>query len=48
MDGRSMEREEMPDYDYAKILKDIEAFMVHLGIMPFYESKLPPEDPSTF
>ena len=41
-------REEMPDYDYTKILKDIEGFMSQLGIMPFDESKLPPEDPSTF
>jgi len=40
--------EEMPDYDYTKTLKDIEAFMTQLGIMPFDENKLPPEDPSTF
>ena len=40
--------EEMPSYDYHDVLKGIEQVMVQLGVMPFDESKLPPEDPSTF
>jgi hypothetical protein len=40
--------EEMPDYDYRDVLKGIEHVMTQLGVMPFDESKLPPEDPSTF
>ncbi|HBR22477.1 MAG TPA: hypothetical protein DD713_07940 [Nitrospiraceae bacterium] len=40
--------EEMPDYDYAQLLKGIEDVMTQLGVMPFDENKLPPEDPSTF
>jgi len=40
--------EEMPDYDYSKTLKGIESVMRRLGVMPFDESELPPEDPSTF
>jgi hypothetical protein len=39
---------EMPDYDYAQVLRDFEVFMTALGVMPFDESELPPEDPSTF
>jgi len=45
---RALREKEMPDYDYTKMLKDVENFMTQLGIMPFDESKLPPEDPSTF
>ena len=40
-------KHEMPDYDYTGILQNIESFMTQLGVMPFDESKLPPEDPST-
>jgi hypothetical protein len=40
--------EEMPDYDYSGILRDFEAFMTGLGVMPFDEAELPPEDPATF
>lgn len=40
--------EEMPGYDYGDVLKGIEQVMTQLGVMPFDESKLPPEDPSTF
>lgn len=40
--------EEMPDYDYGETLKGIESVMTRLGVMPFEESELPPEDPSTF
>ncbi len=40
--------QEMPDYDYRDLLKNIEHVMAQLGVMPFDESLLPPEDPSTF
>jgi hypothetical protein len=40
--------EEMPGYDYRDVLKGIEQVMTQLGVMPFDESRLPPEDPSTF
>jgi hypothetical protein len=40
--------EEMPEYDYNGILRDFEAFMTSLGVMPFDEAKLPHEDPATF
>ena len=41
-------KEEMPSYDYSEILRDFESFMTSLGVMPFNEAELPPEDPSTF
>ena len=40
--------DEMPDYDYTSVLRDFESFMTGLGVMPFNESELPPEDPATF
>jgi len=40
--------EEMPEYDYTGMLRDFEAFMTGLGVMPFDEAQLPPEDPATF
>ncbi len=40
--------EEMPGYDYGKLLDGIESVMVQLGVMPFDEALLPPEDPNTF
>jgi hypothetical protein len=40
--------DEMADYDYSGILRDFETFMTGLGVMPFNESELPPEDPATF
>jgi len=39
---------DMPDYDYSGFLKSVETAMTHLGVMPFDESALPPEDPKTF
>jgi hypothetical protein len=39
---------EMPDYDYHALLNGVEHVMTQLGVMPFEESELPPEDPSTF
>ncbi len=40
--------EDMPGYDYAKTLGEIESVMTQLGVMPFDEKQLPPEDPSTY
>ncbi len=40
--------EEMPEYDYTGLVADIERIMVQLGVMPFDEDALPPEDPNTF
>lgn len=40
--------EEMPSYDYSEVLRDFESFMTVLGVMPFNEFELPPEDPATF
>jgi hypothetical protein len=40
--------EEMPGYDYRDLLAGVESVMTQLGIMPFDESMLPPEDPKTF
>ena len=39
---------EMPGYDYRELLSGIEKIMVKLGVMPFDESSLPPEDPRTY
>lgn len=39
---------EMPDYDYSALLKEIESVMTQLSVMPFDEASLPPEDPQTF
>jgi hypothetical protein len=40
--------EEMPGYDYKGLLTDLESVMLQLGVLPFDENDLPPEDPSTF
>jgi hypothetical protein len=40
--------EEITDLDYSGILKDLKSVMTDLGVMPFDESSLPPEDPNTF
>ena len=40
--------EEMQGYDYRDVLAGVESVMVQLGVMPFDESLLPPEDPKTF
>ncbi len=39
---------EMPDYNYKELLQEINSVMTQLGVMPFDESALPPEDPNTF
>jgi len=41
-------KEEMPDYDYQEMLKGLENVMTKLGVMPYNESALPPEDPMTY
>jgi hypothetical protein len=41
-------RREIPAYDYTEILNDVESVMTRLGVMPFDESELPPEDPATY
>ena len=48
---RLMERaleEELPGYDARAVLAGLEDVMTRLGVMPFDETALPPEDPSTF
>jgi len=40
--------EEMPGYDYRDVLQGIERVMTQLGVMPFDEADLPPEDPKTY
>jgi hypothetical protein len=42
------EEGEMPGYDYTEFLKTVESAMTRLGVMPFDESTLPPEDPKTY
>ena len=37
-----------PGYDWTSLLRDIESIMTQLGVMPFDENGLPPEDPATF
>ena len=40
--------EEIPWFDYRELLAGIESVMTQLGVMPFDESLLPPEDPKTY
>jgi nitrogen regulatory protein PII-like uncharacterized protein len=40
--------EDIQDLDYTETVKAIESVMTQLGVMPFDEGVLPPEDPSTF
>jgi len=40
--------EEIPWFDYRELLAGIESVMTQLGVMPFDEASLPPEDPKTF
>ncbi len=42
------EEREMPGYDYTEFLEKVESAMTRLGVMPFDESLLPPEDPKTY
>ena len=40
--------EDLSGYDYGGLVERIDAVMFRLGVMPFSEESLPPEDPSTF
>jgi hypothetical protein len=40
--------DEMPGYNYTDYLADMESALSQMGVLPFDENKLPPEDPSTF
>ena len=40
--------DELPGYDYRELLVRFETVMTHLGVMPFDEAALPPEDPATY
>lgn len=40
--------EEMPGYDCSELVAGVEKVMTQLGVMPFDETSLPPEDPATF
>jgi len=39
---------EMPGYDYSGYLLNMESVLTRIGVLPFDENELPPEDPSTF
>jgi len=39
---------ELPGYDYRELLVSIETLMTQLGVLPFDEASLPPEDPATY
>lgn len=41
-------KDEMQGYDYSEYLADLESILTRIGVLPFDEEKLPPEDPSTF
>ncbi len=40
--------DELPDYEYREVIAGVESVMEQLGVMPFDEADLPPEDPKTF
>lgn len=40
-------KKDMSSYDYTDFLNDIESVMTQLGVMPFDEDELPPEDANT-
>ncbi len=37
-----------PEFDQHQVLADIEHWLTQLGVMPFDEGELPPEDPNTY
>lgn len=39
---------EIEGFDYTELLEALNSFMTSLGVMPFDEDTLPPEDPSTY
>ena len=40
--------DEMQGYDYSEYLASVESILTRIGVLPFDEEELPPEDPSTF
>jgi hypothetical protein len=40
--------DDLTGFDHRELLQGLEAVMTQLGVMPFDEASLPPEDPSTF
>jgi hypothetical protein len=40
--------EEMPGYDFRELVAGVEKVMTQLGVMPYDETSLPPEEPATF
>lgn len=40
--------EDVEGVNHATVLRDLEEVMTQLGVMPFDEGELPPEDPATF
>ncbi len=40
--------QELNGYNYHGLLRGVDSVMTRLGVMPFDEKELPPEDPSTF
>jgi len=40
--------EEIQNFDYRELLLNVETVMMQLGVVPFDEALLPPEDPNTF
>ncbi len=41
-------QQELDGYDTRELLAGVESVMMQLGVLPFDEASLPPEDPSTF
>lgn len=41
-------QEELPDYDAGDLLGRLEGVLAQLGVVPFDETSLPPEDPATY
>ncbi len=39
---------ELAEFDYHGLVAELETLMYELGVMPFDETALPPEDPKTF
>jgi hypothetical protein len=38
----------LPMHDYDDIVRNMETIMTRLGVLPFDENSLPPEDPRTY
>ncbi len=41
-------REEITEYDHRELLAGVDSVLTQLGVMPFDEAVLPPEDPATY